>query len=64
MPEPTKKRSPKTERKSARKATATRTKRVEITHDHIAERAYFLSLERGGDPFANWLQAERELATA
>lgn len=37
---------------------------VELSHDRIAERAYHLYLERGrqpGDPFADWLTAEREL---
>jgi hypothetical protein len=37
---------------------------VELSHDRIAERAYHLYLERGrqpGDPFADWLEAEREL---
>jgi len=37
---------------------------VELSHDQIAERAYHLYLERGrqpGDPFADWLTAEREL---
>jgi len=33
--------------------------------DEISQRAYFISLEQGGgDEVANWLQAERELATA
>lgn len=31
------------------------------THDEIAIRAYFISLERGADPVAAWLLAEREL---
>lgn len=31
------------------------------THDEIATRAYFISLERGADPVAAWLLAEREL---
>jgi len=37
---------------------------IELSHDRIAERAYHLYLERGrqpGDPFADWLEAEREL---
>jgi len=37
---------------------------VQLSHDQIAERAYHLYLERGrqpGDPFADWLMAEREL---
>ena len=35
-----------------------------ITHDDIATRAYFISLDRGGDAFENWLRAERELVPA
>jgi len=35
------------------------------SYDEISERAYFISLEEGGgDEVANWLRAERELATA
>lgn len=34
------------------------------THEVIAERAYYIALETGGDPFENWLRAERELVTA
>jgi hypothetical protein len=48
----------------ARKPATRRSKRVtEITQEQIAERAYFLHLERGGDPFENWLNAEQELVT-
>ena len=37
----------------------------EPTHAEISERAYFIALEQGGgDEVANWLRAERELATA
>jgi len=35
-----------------------------VTHEQIAERAYFLALEGGSDPFLNWITAERELAAA
>ena len=38
-----------------------------VTADQIRERAYFLSLERGGgpgDPEADWARAERELVGA
>jgi hypothetical protein len=45
-----------TTRKPARKAVA--------TQEMIAERAYFIALERGGDEFENWLEAERELVLA
>jgi hypothetical protein len=35
------------------------------SYDEISERAYYISLEEdGGDEVANWLRAERELATA
>ena len=37
---------------------------IEVSHDEIAERAYHIDLERGaqpGDPFADWLTAERQL---
>ena len=32
--------------------------------EHIATRAYFIAQQRGGDPVANWLAAERELLAA
>lgn len=34
------------------------------SHDEIAIRAYFISVEQGADPVAAWLLAERELTTA
>jgi hypothetical protein len=52
-----------TTRKAAAKRT-TRKKKVEITPEHIATRAYFIHLEEGGDPQSNWLRAESELVTA
>ena len=52
------------ERKPARKTTSPMRKTTSLAHEHIAERADFLSLERGGDPFENRIQAERELAAA
>jgi len=33
-----------------------------VAREHVAERAYYISLEAGGDPFENWVRAERELA--
>ena len=51
-------------KKVAKKATPKRTtKKVtpKITHDDIATRAYYIALEGGGDPFENWIRAEREL---
>jgi hypothetical protein len=52
-----------TTRKPAPKRT-TRKKKVDITQEHIATRAYYIHLEEGGDPHANWLRAERELVPA
>jgi hypothetical protein len=52
---------------AAKKATTRRTKKMETTEpmwDHVATRAYFISLEEGGDPTENWLRAERELIAA
>ena len=53
-----------TTRKPATKRTTTRKKKVEITQEHIATRAYFIHLEEGGDAYENWLRAERELVAA
>ncbi len=30
----------------------------------VARRAYFIALQRGGDPVSNWLAAETELLAA
>jgi Protein of unknown function (DUF2934) len=62
---------PAEKRPSAKKTTTRKTtsgttrrtrKRPVPTIDQIAERAYFIHLDEGGDPFGNWLRAERELA--
>jgi hypothetical protein len=57
--------------KSAVKKTVTRrTKKTEatepivLTWEHVATRAYYISIEDGGDPLENWLRAERELVVA
>ena len=34
------------------------------SNDEIAMRAYFISIEKGADPLAAWILAERELTTA
>jgi hypothetical protein len=52
-----------TTRKPATTRLTTR-KKVEITHEHIATRAYFIHLEEGGDAQTNWLRAESELVPA
>ena len=57
--------TPKTAKAPARPRTRRQPTTV-VTAEQIRERAYFLSLERGGqsDPDADWAQAERELAGA
>ena len=55
-----------TKKPAAKKATTTRrTKKaaepIVLTWEHVAERAYYIHLEEGGDPTANWLRAEQEL---
>jgi hypothetical protein len=57
---------PKVTKTTARKPATKRTtrKKVEITQEHIATRAYYIHLEEGGDPHSNWLRAERELVPA
>ena len=52
---------PATKRASTRKP---KTKPSRPDHDEIAERAYFIHLQRDDcDELANWLRAERELTT-
>jgi hypothetical protein len=59
-----------TKKTAAKKITTRRTKKTEatepivLTWEHVATRAYYISLEAGGDPFDNWLRAERELVVA
>jgi hypothetical protein len=51
-----------TRKTTTRKATTRKpARKPAITQDAIAERAYFIALERGGSQFDNWLQAEHEL---
>ena len=45
-------------------AEATGSAAPQPSHDEIAIRAYFISIEQGADPVAAWLLAERELTTA
>lgn len=57
---------------AARKRTTTaattakpRARRRKPTHNQIAKRAYYISLQDGGtDELRNWLRAERELTAA
>lgn len=52
-------------KKTTTRKTTTRKKKVAPTHEQIATRAYFVSLdEPGRGELDNWLRAERELATA
>ena len=51
--------------RTASSRTSRTSTRKPPTHDDVSERAYFLHLEQGdSDPVANWLRAERELASA
>ena len=55
-----------TKKPAAKKATTTRrtkkaTEPVVLSWEHVAERAYFIHLEEGGDSTENWLRAEQEL---
>ena len=45
-------------------AEAPRSAAPQPSHDEIALRAYFISIDQGADPLAAWLRAERELTTA
>ena len=57
-----------TRKPAARKTTTTRRTKaaapLAATWDHVATRAYYISLEEGGDPIEHWLRAERELIAA
>jgi hypothetical protein len=58
-----------TKKPAATKRTVTRrTKKADepivLTWEHVATRAYYISLDEGGDPVENWLRAERELVAA
>jgi hypothetical protein len=59
-----------TKKPAAPKRTVTRrTKKTEIeaivpTWEHVATRAYYISLDEGGDAVENWLRAEREFIAA
>ena len=56
-----------TKKPAAKKTTTTRrttkkaTEPIVLNWEHVAERAYYIHLEEGGDPTDNWLRAEREL---
>ena len=47
-----------------RRTTKKEPETIELTWDHVATRAYYISLTEGGDATENWLRAERELVTA
>jgi Protein of unknown function (DUF2934) len=55
------------EKTAAKKTITRRTKKTEtnplvLSWEDIATRAYYISLESGGNELDNWLRAERELA--
>jgi hypothetical protein len=50
-------------KKSPVRKTVRRKKTAVPTQEAVAERAYYIALEQGGgQPFDNWIRAERELA--
>jgi len=51
-------------KKAATRRTTKKAETIELTWDHVATRAYYISLTEGGDATENWLRAERELVTA
>ena len=65
MPQEKKTTAPRPTRKPALRRRKTTVAVVPVTHDAIAERAYYL-YESGvdGGPFDHWLIAERELTAA
>ncbi|HZQ81624.1 MAG TPA: DUF2934 domain-containing protein [Gaiellaceae bacterium] len=56
-----------TKKPAAKRTVTRRTKKTEatepivLTWEHVAERAYYIHLDEGGDPVENWLRAEQEL---
>jgi hypothetical protein len=55
---------PVAKKPAARRTTKAKPETIELTWDHVATRAYYISLEEGGNATENWLRAERELVTA
>jgi DUF2934 family protein len=53
-----------TDESKAKPRRVSKRRTARIGHDEIAVRAYFIHLEDGGDPYENWLRAERELLAA
>jgi Protein of unknown function (DUF2934) len=53
-----------TKRAVTRRTKKTETEQIVLSWEHVATRAYYIHLDRGGDPLENWLRAERELAAA
>jgi hypothetical protein len=50
-----------TKRSVTRRTKKTETEPIMLTWEHVATRAYYISLDEGGNPVDNWLRAEREL---
>ena len=55
---------PAARRPATRRTTKKATEPIVLTWEHVAERAYYIHLEDGGDPLENWLRAERELVVS
>jgi hypothetical protein len=67
MPRKTTEAAATTKSGATRRTVTRRTKKTEpivLSWEHIAERAYYIHLEAGGDPLENWLRAEQELVAA
>jgi hypothetical protein len=67
MPRKTTAEAAATTKPAAKKTLTRRTKKTEpivLSWEHIAERAYYIHLDEGGEPVQNWLRAEQELIAA
>jgi hypothetical protein len=67
MPRKTTTEAAATTKPAAKKTLTRRTKKAEpivLNWEHIAERAYYIHLDEGGEPVENWLRAEQELVAA
>ncbi len=56
-----------TKEPAAKKTITRRRKKTDaivLSWEHVAERAYYIHLDEGGDPVDNWLRAEQELIAA
>ncbi len=68
MPRKTTTEAAATTKPAAKKILTRRTKKkaepIVLNWEHVAERAYYIYLDEGGEPVENWLRAEQELIAA